>query len=124
VTHLTEPGQTGIEDSPLAWMLNKQLVVPNTRNPAGVVKSSSQIDSCGHNLWFRFEFVQEVIQTMVCVDEYGKNIGTLRNLFRDLQQAVVFAKQIIEFADEEYTCVGTYKWFCEKKNEYVEIKNL
>ncbi len=55
---------------------------------------------------------------MVCVDEYGKNIGTLRNLFRDLQQAVVFAKQIIEFADEEYTCVGTYKWFCEKKNEY------
>ena len=61
---------------------------------------------------------------MVCVDEYGKNIGTLRNLFRDLQQAVVFANQIIEFADEEYTRVGTYKWFCEKKNEYVEIKNL
>ena len=61
---------------------------------------------------------------MVCVDEYGENIGTLRNLFRNLQQAVVFAKQIIELADEEYTCVGTNKWFCEKKNEYVEIINL
>jgi hypothetical protein len=61
---------------------------------------------------------------MVCVDEYGENIGTLRNLFRDLQQAVAFAKKIIELADDEYTCVGTHKWFCERKNEYVEIKNL
>ena len=61
---------------------------------------------------------------MVCVDEYGDNIGTLRNLFCNLQQAVVFAKQIIELAEEEYTCVGTHKWFCEKKNEFVEIKNL
>ena len=42
---------------------------------------------------------------MVCVDEYGENIGTLRNLFRDSQQAIVFAKQIIELADEEYTCI-------------------
>jgi hypothetical protein len=61
---------------------------------------------------------------MVCVDEYGENIGTLRNLFCELKQALVFAKQIIELADEDYTCVGTYKWFCEKKNEYIEIKNL
>jgi hypothetical protein len=61
---------------------------------------------------------------MVWVDEYGEDIGTLRNLFDDLQQAVVFAKQIIESADDEYTCVGNYKWFCEKKNEYVEIKDL
>ena len=61
---------------------------------------------------------------MVCVLEYGKNIGTLRNLFRDQQQAIVFAKQIIEMADEEYTCIGSNKWFCESKNEYVEIKAL
>jgi len=61
---------------------------------------------------------------MVCVDEYGENIGTLRNLFRNLQQAVVFAKQIIELADEEYTCGGPNKWFCKKKNEYEEIRNL
>jgi hypothetical protein len=61
---------------------------------------------------------------MVCVDEYGDNIGTLRNLFCNLQQAIVFAKKIIEMADEEYTCVGTNKWFCEKKNEFVEIRSL
>ena len=61
---------------------------------------------------------------MVCVLEYGKNIGTLRNLFRDRQQAIVFAKQIIDTADEEYTCIGSNKWFCEAKNEYVEIKAL
>lgn len=61
---------------------------------------------------------------MVCVDEYGENIGTLRNLFRDLQQAIVFAQHIIESAEDEYTCIGMHKWFCEKKNEYVEIKAL
>ncbi len=38
--------------------------------------------------------------------------------------AVAFAKQIIELADDEYTCIGTHKWFCERKNEYVEIKKL
>jgi len=52
---------------------------------------------------------------MVCVDEYGENIGKLRKLFCELKQALVFAMQITELADKEYTCVGTYKWFCEKK---------
>ena len=61
---------------------------------------------------------------MVCVLEYGENIGTLRNIFRDFQQAVVFAKQIIERADEEYTCIGSHKWFCAEKKEYIEIKDL
>jgi hypothetical protein len=61
---------------------------------------------------------------MVCVLEYGKNIGTLRNIFHDMQQAAIFAKQIIDFADAEYTCIATNKWYCEKKNEYVEIKDL
>ena len=61
---------------------------------------------------------------MVCVLEYGENIGTLRNLFRDQQQATVFAKQLIDLADEEYTCIAKNKWFCEKKNEYVEIKDI
>ena len=61
---------------------------------------------------------------MVWVLEYGKNIGTLRNLFRDLQQAVVFAEHIIEIADEEYSCIGSNKWFCKEKNEYLEIKNI
>jgi hypothetical protein len=61
---------------------------------------------------------------MFCVLEYGKNIGTLRNIFQDMQQAAIFAKQIIEFTDDEYTCVAANKWYCEKKNEYIEIKDL
>ena len=61
---------------------------------------------------------------MVCVLEYGKNIGTLRNIFQDMQQAATFAQQILEFTDDEYTCVAANKWYCEKKNEYVEIKDL
>ena len=55
---------------------------------------------------------------MVCVDEYREFIGTLRNLFCELKQALVFAKQITELADIEYTCVGTHKWFCKKKRVY------
>ena len=61
---------------------------------------------------------------MVCVDEYGENIGTLRNLFSDLQQAIVFARQIIELSGDEYTCIGTNKWFCRNKNEFIEVKDL
>ncbi len=61
---------------------------------------------------------------MVCVLEYGENIGTLRNIFHDMQQATVFAKHLIDFADTEYTCIAKNKWFCEKKNEYVEIKDV
>jgi hypothetical protein len=61
---------------------------------------------------------------MVCVLEYGKDIGTLRNIFHDTEQATYFVKQIIDFADEQYTCIATNKWYCENKNEYLEIKNL
>ena len=52
---------------------------------------------------------------MARVLEYGENIGTLQNIFHDLQQATVFAKQLIELADEEYTCIAKNKWFCETK---------
>ncbi len=61
---------------------------------------------------------------MVCVLEYGDNIGTLRNLFRDLDQATIFAKHIIDLSEAEYTCVATNKWYCAEKNEYVEIQDL
>ena len=61
---------------------------------------------------------------MVCVLEYGKNIGTLRNIFQDIEQAAIFAKKLIEFADDEYACIAANKWYCKNKNEYVEIKNL
>ena len=61
---------------------------------------------------------------MVCVLEYGENIGTLQNIFHDMPQAKAFAKQLIDLAEEEYTCIAKNKWFCAKKNEFVEIKNL
>ena len=60
---------------------------------------------------------------MVCVVEYGKDIGTLRNLFRDLQQAQVFARQIIALSDNKYESVGPNQWYCQEKNEYVKIVN-
>ena len=61
---------------------------------------------------------------MVCVLEYGDNIGTLRNLFRDEAQAIIFAKHIMDLSEEEYTYVATNKWYCSNKNEYVEIQEL
>ena len=61
---------------------------------------------------------------MVCVFEYGDDIGTLRNLFRDEEQAIIFAKHIMDLSEEEYTCIATNKWYCTKKKEYVEIQVL
>ena len=60
---------------------------------------------------------------MVCVVEYGKDIGTLRNLFRDLQQAQIFAEQIIALSENKYESVGHNQWYCHEKNEYVKIVN-
>ena len=61
---------------------------------------------------------------MICVLEYGDNIGTLRNLFRDEEQAIIFAKHIMDLSEEEYTSIAANKWFCSNKNEYVEIQVL
>ena len=61
---------------------------------------------------------------MICVVEYGENIGTLRNLFRDEDQAKIFAKHIIDLSEAEYTCVATNKWYCAEKNEYVENQSI
>ena len=61
---------------------------------------------------------------MICVIECGDNIGTLRNLFPDIQQALVFAKQIIALSDEEYTCIGPNQWYCQERKEYVKIEDL
>jgi hypothetical protein len=60
---------------------------------------------------------------MVCVVEYGENIGTLRNLFRDIQQAQIFAKQIIALSNQNYECIGPNQWYCSEKKEYVKIEN-
>lgn len=60
---------------------------------------------------------------MVCVVEYGENIGTLKNLFPELAQAVAFAHQIIARSSDEYECVGPHQWYCAAKKEYVRIEN-
>ena len=56
--------------------------------------------------------------------EYGENIGTLRNLFSDIQQARVFAKQIIALSEKEYKCIGPNQWYCQDKEEYVKIEGI
>ena len=61
---------------------------------------------------------------MVCVVEYGKDIGTLKNIFLDVDQAIFFVKRIIELGEDEYTCIAANKWYCRNKNEYLEIKGL
>jgi hypothetical protein len=61
---------------------------------------------------------------MFSVREYGDNIGTLKNLFCDRRQAVVFAKKIIDFSDNEYEYVGPYQWYCSEKQEYIRIEDL
>ena len=60
---------------------------------------------------------------MICVIEYGDSIGTLRNLFGDLHQARIFAKQIIALSENNYECIGPNQWYCKEKNEYVQIEN-
>ena len=60
---------------------------------------------------------------MAQVLEYGNNIGTLKNIFGDLQQALKFAKTIIDFSENTYESVGTYHWYCSDKQEYIKIED-
>ena len=59
---------------------------------------------------------------MVSVVEYGDNIGTLKNFFTDLPQAVCFARRLMDLTDNKYKSVGSYKWYCAEKNEYIKIE--
>ena len=61
---------------------------------------------------------------MICVVEYGEHIGTLRNLFSDSQQALVFARQIMALSDGQYQCIGPHQWYCKEKKEYLKIEGL
>jgi hypothetical protein len=54
--------------------------------------------------------------------EYGDNIGTLKNLFRDRQQAVMFAEKIIAWSNNEYLRIEPYHWYCQDKREYIKIE--
>jgi hypothetical protein len=59
---------------------------------------------------------------MVSVLEYGEDIGTLKNLFLDQQQAIEFARMIIDLSDNEYEYIGSNQWYCYEKREYIEIE--
>ena len=59
---------------------------------------------------------------MVCVVEYGDNIGTLKNFFKDMKQAFRFVEKIIGCSCAPYKTVGPNKWYCQDKKEYVLIE--
>jgi hypothetical protein len=61
---------------------------------------------------------------MICVTEYGESIGTLRNLFSNRQQAIVFARRIMALSDKEYRPIGPHQWYCSEKKEYVKIEGF
>jgi hypothetical protein len=61
---------------------------------------------------------------MICVVEYGEDIGTLRNLFSSKQQAIAFAKRIMALSDKKYRRIGLHQWYCREKREYVKIEGL
>ena len=54
---------------------------------------------------------------MIWVIEYGKNIGTLKNIFDNLGEAVHFAIRIMELSDDRYEYIGSNQWFCIDKIE-------
>jgi len=59
---------------------------------------------------------------MVSVIEYGDNIGSLKNIFLDRHQAVIFVEKIIGSSKNQYECIGPYQWYCQENQEYIEIE--
>ena len=59
---------------------------------------------------------------MFCVMEYGKNIGTIKTLFLDMNQAVGFANKIMSYSGRFYRTIGNYKWYCIETREFIAIK--
>lgn len=60
---------------------------------------------------------------MFSVLEYGDSIGTLKNLFWDRDQAVMFAEKIIGLSNNKYLCIEPYHWYCQEKREYIKIED-
>ena len=58
---------------------------------------------------------------MYWVLEYGDNIGTLKNLFRDEGQAVFFVQKMIQESTFAYVQIKPYYWHCKEKNESFQI---
>lgn len=64
----------------------------------------------------------KVIVSMYCVTEYGENIGTLKNLFREKKQACDFAQRLMGFSGEKYRRIGEDKWYCIEKKEFIRVQ--
>ncbi len=60
---------------------------------------------------------------MVSVVEYGDKIGTLKNLFWDRQQAVMFVEKIIGWSNNQYLCIEPCHWYCRDKREHIKIED-
>jgi hypothetical protein len=61
---------------------------------------------------------------MVSVIEYGNNIGSLKNLFRNLQEAILFVNKITKWSNNKYEYIGSYRWCCVEKDEYIKIEGI
>ena len=58
---------------------------------------------------------------MYCVMEYGENIGTVKTLFKDIKNALGFAKQIMQSSRHAYRSIDKYEWYCSETKEFVKI---
>jgi len=58
---------------------------------------------------------------MFWVMEYGAEIGTLKNIFREKGHAVYFVQKVIRDSGSAYVQIKPYHWYCKEKNEYIEI---
>jgi hypothetical protein len=61
---------------------------------------------------------------MFCVKEYGDNIGTLKNYFLDLNQAMKFVEKVIKISGCKYRCTGPNEWHCRGKEEFLKIEQI
>ena len=59
---------------------------------------------------------------MFWVMEYGDNIGTVKNLFKDMKKARSFAKRIMSRSGHNYQPTGQHEWYCVATKEYVKIE--
>ena len=60
---------------------------------------------------------------MYWVTEYGENIGTIRNLFRDKDQALRFAQKIMDASNQGYRQISSTEWCCPDGNEFLKVEN-
>jgi hypothetical protein len=62
-------------------------------------------------------------QSMIWVTEYGKHIGTIRNCFKNHEEAEAFViDKVIGLSDCRYEQISNTQWICLDKDEAIEIE--